>query len=109
MQKGSRHAKIVRGKYTIAVMPAYGYPSEIAAEARKELGCDMELLLFDTGKFSLRSVAPVSHLIAKQFNGGGHPNASGGSFAYGWKEKWMLKLFGRVSCAKEFAKTAELV
>lgn len=109
MQKSIRHAKIFRGKYTIAVMPAYGYPSETAAEARKELGCDMELLVFDTGKFSLRSVVPVSHLIAKQFNGGGHPNASGGSFAYGWKEKWMLKLFGRVSCAKEFAKTAELV
>lgn len=109
MKKSIRHAKVFRGKYVIAVMPAYGYPSETAAEARKELGCDMELLVFDTGKFSLRSVAPVSHLIARQFNGGGHPNASGGSFAYGWKEKWMLKLFGRVACAGEFAEAAEAV
>lgn len=109
MKKSIRHAKIFHGKYTIAVMPAYGYPSETAAEARKELGCDMELLVFDTGKFSLRSVAPVSHLIARQFNGGGHPNASGGSFSYGWKEMWTLKLFGRVACAKEFAAAAEAV
>ena len=109
IKKSIRHAKIFRGKYIIAVMPAYGYPSETAAAARKELGCDMELLVFDNGKFSLRSVAPVSHLIAKRFNGGGHPNASGGSFTYGWKEKWMLKLFGRVSCAKEFVQTAETI
>ena len=109
IKKSIRHAKIFRGKYIIAVMPAYGYPSETAAAARKELGCDMELLVFDNGKFSLRSVAPVSHLIVKRFNGGGHPNASGGSFTYGWKEKWMLKLFGRVSCAKEFVQTAETI
>lgn len=109
MKKSLRHAKMFSGKYTIAVMPAYGYPSETAAEARKVLGCDMELLVFDTGKFSLRSVAPVSHLIARQFHGGGHPNASGGSFSYGWKEKWMLKLFGRVAHAKEFAEAAEAV
>lgn len=109
MRKSIRHARIFRGTYTIAVMPAYGYPSETAAAARTELGCDMEVLVFDTGKFSLRSVAPVSHLIARKFNGGGHPNASGGSFSYGWKEKWMLKLFGRVACAKEFAAAAESV
>jgi oligoribonuclease NrnB/cAMP/cGMP phosphodiesterase (DHH superfamily) len=107
MRRSIRHAKVFRGKYVIAVMPAYGYPSEIAAEARKELGCDIELLVFDTGKFSLRSTAPVSHLIARQFNGGGHPNASGGSFVYGWKEKWMLRVFGWVACTKEFIEVAE--
>ena len=109
MKRSIRAAKIYRGKYTIAVMPAYGYPSETAAAARTELGCDMELLVFDTGKFSLRSVAPVSHLIAKRFGGGGHPNASGGSFSYGWREKWMLKLFGRVSCVEAFVVEAESV
>ncbi|MDE2443426.1 MAG: phosphoesterase [Methanocorpusculum sp.] len=109
LRKCIRHARVFRGKYVIDVMRAYGYPSETAAEARRELGCDMELLVFATGKFSLRSVAPVSHLIARQFNGGGHPNASGGSFAYGWRERWMLKLFGRVSGAKEFAEAAEAV
>ncbi|HJJ92246.1 MAG TPA: phosphoesterase [Methanocorpusculum sp.] len=107
MRKSIQHAKIFQGKYMIAVMPAYGYPSETAAEARKKLGCNMELLVFDTGKFSLRSVAPVSHIIARKFNGGGHPNASGGSFRYGWKERWMLKLFGHVTRAEKFVEVAE--
>jgi oligoribonuclease NrnB/cAMP/cGMP phosphodiesterase (DHH superfamily) len=109
MRKSIQHAKVFRGKYIIAVMPAYGYPSETAAEARKEFECDMELLVFETGKFSLRSVAPVSHEIARQFNGGGHPNASGGNFVYGWKEKWMLKLFGQVAYAKRFVEIVEMM
>lgn len=107
IKRSLRSVKLYHGKYTIAVMPAYGYPSETAAAARKELGCDMELLVFDSGRFSLRSVAPVSHLIAKKFGGGGHPNASGGAFTYGWKEKWMLKLLGKVSCADAFVAEAE--
>ncbi|MDO9522140.1 MAG: phosphoesterase [Methanocorpusculum sp.] len=107
MKKSIRAAKIFRGKYTIAVMPAYGYPSETSAEARRQLGTDMELLVFDNGKFSLRSVPEISHLIAKQFGGGGHPNASGGSFNYTWKEKWMLKLFRKVSRADSFITAAQ--
>ena len=67
----------------------------------------MELLVFDNGKFSLRSVPEISHIIAKQFGGGGHPNASGGSFNYAWKEKWMLKLFRKVSKADVFIDVAE--
>ncbi|RBQ23644.1 MAG: hypothetical protein ALMCE001_16420 [Methanocorpusculum sp. MCE] len=107
MKKSIRAAKIFRGKYTIAVMPAYGYPSETSAEARRQLGTDIELLVFDNGKFSLRSVPEISHLIAKQFGGGGHPNASGGSFNYTWKEKWMLKLFKKVSQKDKFIAAAE--
>lgn len=107
VKKSIRNARIYSGKYKIAVMPAYGYPSETAAAARVELSSDMEVLVFDNGKFSLRSVPPVSHLIAKEFGGGGHPNASGGSFQYGWKEKWMMKLLGKVSCGKFFARIAE--
>ena len=107
MKKSIRAAKLFRGKYTIAVMPSYGYPSETAAEARKILGTDIELLVFDNGKFSLRSVPEISHLIAKQFGGGGHPNASGGSFNYTWKEKWMLKLFRKVSHADKFVSVAQ--
>lgn len=109
MKKSLKAAKIFEGKYKIAVMPAYGYPSETAAEARKILGTDIELLVFDNGKFSLRSVQDISHLIAKEFNGGGHPNASGGSFNYGRKEKLLFKLFKKVSCADKFVSTAEKI
>jgi len=107
MKKSIRAAKIFRGKYTIAIMPSYGYPSETAAEARKQLGTDIELLVFDNGKFSLRSVPEISHLIAKQFGGGGHPNASGGNFNYTCWEKWMLKLFKKVSHADKFVSVAQ--
>ncbi|HJJ55573.1 MAG TPA: phosphoesterase, partial [Methanocorpusculum sp.] len=94
-------------KYKIVVMPSYGYPSETAAVARKKYGSDIELLVLDSGKFSLRSVAPISHIIARNFKGGGHPNASGGSFVYGFKEKWCLKLFGKVSGVDEFIKVVD--
>ncbi|MDO5845171.1 MAG: phosphoesterase [Methanocorpusculum sp.] len=107
IKKSLNAAKIFEGKYKIAVMPAFGYPSETAAEARKTFSSDIELLVFDNGKFSLRSVPDISHLIAKEFNGGGHPNASGGSFAYGGKERLLLKLFKKVSRADKFVSTAE--
>lgn len=107
IKKSLNCAKIFEGKYKIAVMPAFGYPSETAAEARVRFGSDIELLVFDNGKFSLRSVPDISHLIAKEFNGGGHPNASGGSFAYGGKERLMLKVFKKVSWADKFVSVAE--
>ncbi len=107
MNKSIKRAKIFDGKYRIAVMPSYGYPSETAAEARKKLGTDIELLVFDNGKFSLRSVPDISHLIAREFHGGGHPNASGGNLNYGWKEKILFKLFHRISKQKEFLMVAE--
>ena len=107
MHKSIKRAKIYDGKYRIAVMPSYGYPSETAAEARKKLETDIELLVFDNGKFSLRSVPNISHLIAREFRGGGHPNASGGNLGYGWKEKLLFKLFHRISKQKEFLTVAE--
>ena len=88
-------------------MPSSGYPSETAAEVRKILNTDIELLVFDNGKFSLRSVPEISHLIAREFHGGGHPNASGGNLDYGWKEKLLYKLFRRVSKQKVFLEAAE--
>ncbi|HJJ61805.1 MAG TPA: phosphoesterase [Methanocorpusculum sp.] len=107
IKKSLRAAKIHDGKYKIAVMPSYGYPSETAAEVRKILGTDIELLVFDNGKFSIRSVPDISHLIAREFNGGGHPNASGGNLGYGWKEKALFKIFRHVSKRKEFLSVAE--
>jgi len=107
MKKSIARAKITDGKYRIAIMPAYGYPSETAAEARKVLKTEIELLVFDNGKFSLRSVPPISHLIAREFNGGGHPNASGGNLKYRFKERILFKLFHKVSGQKEFIDAAE--
>ncbi|MBR5142201.1 MAG: phosphoesterase, partial [Methanocorpusculum sp.] len=107
IKKSLRAAKIHDGKYRIAVMPSYGYPSETAAEVRKILGTEIELLVFDNGKFSIRSVPDISHLIAREFNGGGHPNASGGNLGYGWKEKALFKIFRHVSKRKEFLSVAE--
>lgn len=107
IKKSLRAAKITQGKYKTAVMPSYGYPSETAAEARKVLGTDIELLVFDNGKFSIRSVPNISHLIAKEFNGGGHPNASGGNLSYGFKEKMLFKFFRHVSKRKQFLSVVE--
>ncbi len=107
IKKSLRAAKIHEGKYKIVIMPSYGYPSETAADVRKQLGSDIELLVFDNGKFSIRSVPEISHLIAREFNGGGHPNASGGNLGYGWKEKVLFKLFRHVSKQKEFLAVAE--
>ncbi|HJJ39125.1 MAG TPA: phosphoesterase, partial [Methanocorpusculum sp.] len=102
MKKSIRRAKIYDGKYRAAIMPSYGYPSETAAEARKTLQTDIELLVFDNGKFSIRSKPDISHLIAREFHGGGHPNASGGNLGYGFKEKMLFKLFHKVSKQEEF-------
>ena len=45
----------------------------------EEHGCQVAVNVRPNGKVSLRSRKPaaVCHLIAKQFHGGGHPNASG--------------------------------
>lgn len=107
IRKSIRRAKVFDGKYKTAVMPAYGYPSETAAEARKQLGTDIELLVFDGGKFSLRSKPDISHLIAREFHGGGLPNASGGNFGYGLKEKMLFKVFHKVAKIDEFLKVTE--
>lgn len=107
IKKSLRAAKIHDGKYKIVIMPSFGYPSETAAEVRKKLGTDIELLVFDNGKFSIRSVPDISHLIAREFHGGGHPNASGGNLGYGWKEKLLWKIFHHVSKQKEFLQVAE--
>ncbi|HJJ42474.1 MAG TPA: phosphoesterase [Methanocorpusculum sp.] len=107
IKKSRKHTKIYEGRYKIAVMPAYGYPSETAAENRKFFGSDIELLVFDNGKFSVRSVPDISHLIAKEFGGGGHPNAAGGSFTFKTIDKIRFKLLGRIRCADKFIEAAE--
>lgn len=61
------------------------------------------------GKMSLRSRkdAPVTHLVARRFKGGGHPNASGGDLGLsGLGLRWYLLRRGRVSRTQEVAKAA---
>ena len=93
-----RHTRIMTGKYTIGFAPLYGYPSETAAAVRKHYNTDIEVIINGNGRFSVRSVQPISHLIARKFGGGGHPNAAGGSFPFSRLESflyWLLKRNGR--------------
>ena len=92
MQKTKRSASLLGKKYRTIVTPMYGFPSETAAFLRKELGSDIEVLVSKTGKFSIRSVPPISHKIAREFGGGGHPEAAGGFFNFTRKDKLLLFL-----------------
>lgn len=107
MRKSLHNATVLGKKYRIAFAPLYGYPSETAHFIRDELHTDMEVIIGKDGKFSLRSVPPVSHLIAREFGGGGHPNASGGSFNFTVIERFMFWLFKKTRHFDEFVKAAE--
>jgi oligoribonuclease NrnB/cAMP/cGMP phosphodiesterase (DHH superfamily) len=82
IQKSLRRTRIYENRYRIAVAPQYGYPSETAAAIRKTLSSDIEVLVYPSGRFSIRSIPPISHLIAREFRGGGHAHAAGGSFEF---------------------------
>lgn len=89
-----KEAKVYREKYTVAFAPLHGYPSETAHAIRDALGTDIEVIVSSNGRFSIRSVPPVSHLIARKFGGGGHPNAAGGNFSFSLMDRfffWLLK------------------
>ena len=107
MRKSLRNATVLGKKYRIAFAPLYGYPSETAHFIRAELHTDMEVIIGRDGKFSLRSVPPVGHLIAREFNGGGHPNASGGSFNFTVIERFTFWLFKKTRYFDTFVKVAE--
>jgi oligoribonuclease NrnB/cAMP/cGMP phosphodiesterase (DHH superfamily) len=109
MEKSEKAAVVMGSKYRIVLAPLYGYPSETAARLRKDLSSDMEVLVSPAGRFSLRSVPPISHLIAREFNGGGHPNAAGGSFEFTLCEKFLFWLFGKNSKFDRFVSVAESI
>jgi oligoribonuclease NrnB/cAMP/cGMP phosphodiesterase (DHH superfamily) len=109
MEKSEKKAVIMGKKYRIVLAPLYGYPSETAALLRKDLSSDMEVLISPGGRFSLRSVPPISHLIAREFHGGGHPNAAGGSFEFSLWEKFLFWLFGKNSKFDRFVSVAETI
>ncbi|MCX6700920.1 MAG: phosphoesterase [Methanomicrobiales archaeon] len=107
MEKSRRKAVIMNGKYTIAFVPLFGYPSETAAYIRKTLGTDIEVIVSRGGRFSLRSVPPISHLVTREYRGGGHPHAAGGNFDFTWKDRILFILFGKNSHFKKFAEVAD--
>jgi oligoribonuclease NrnB/cAMP/cGMP phosphodiesterase (DHH superfamily) len=107
IQKSIRNTKIYGTKYRIAFAPLYGYPSETAHTIRDELGTDIEVIVSDTGRFSIRSVPPVSHLIAREFGGGGHPPAAGGTFPFSLFDRLRFLLFKKTPHYQRLVAVAE--
>ena len=94
MQRSLHNATFTGTKYRVAFAPLYGYPSETAHFIRDEKKTEIEVIIGKDGKFSIRSVPPISHIIAREFGGGGHPHAAGGSFNFTVIERftwWLLK------------------
>jgi uncharacterized protein len=107
MQQSLKHATIRGTKYRIAFAPLYGYPSETAHFIRDVRKTEIEVIISKDGKFSLRSVPPISHLVAREFGGGGHPNAAGGSFNFTILERFTWWLFKKSRHFDEFVKIAD--
>jgi len=107
MSHSLKHTTIVGTKYRIAFAPLYGYPSETAHFIREKRETDIEVIIGKDGRFSLRSVPPISHLIAREFSGGGHPNAAGGSFNFTALERFVFWLFKKSKYFDIFVKVAE--
>ena len=108
MRRSLKHATIIGNKYRMAFAPLYGYPSETAHFIREEKKTDIEVIISKDGRFSLRSVPPISHLIAREYGGGGHPHASGGSFNFSLIERFTWWLFKKSRHFDEFLKIAEI-
>jgi uncharacterized protein len=108
MQRSLKHATFTGTKYRIAFAPLYGYPSETAHFIRDEKKTDIEVIIGKDGKFSIRSVPPISHLIAREFGGGGHPGAAGGSFSFSVVERFTWWLFRKSRHFDELVKVAEI-
>ncbi|MDO9325052.1 MAG: phosphoesterase, partial [Methanoregula sp.] len=107
MQRSLKQATFRGKKYKIAFAPLYGYPSETAHFIRDERQTDIEVIIGKDGKFSVRSVPPISHIIAREFGGGGHPNAAGGSFNFSVVERFTWWLFKKSRHFDEFVKAAD--
>jgi oligoribonuclease NrnB/cAMP/cGMP phosphodiesterase (DHH superfamily) len=106
MQRSLNQAIFLGKKYKIAFAPLYSYPSETAHFIRDKRNTDIEVIFKNDGRFSVRSVLPISHILAREFGGGGHPNAAGGSFNFSLMERfmWLRKKNWRFD---DFVKVAE--
>lgn len=91
-------SKLIRGKRGGAIGLAYGrVPTNETLHALEEKGANLSILIKPSGAFSLRSAkdVPVCHVVAQEFGGGGHPNASGGRLglgSFGLMSLWSRKL-----------------
>ncbi|MBN2733973.1 MAG: phosphoesterase [Methanomicrobiaceae archaeon] len=109
IKKSIKNTKIIKGRYIIAFAPLYGYPSETAHAIRDMMNTDIEVIVSETGKFSIRSVPPISHIIAKKFGGGGHPPAAGGSFKFSFADKMTFIIFKKSKHFQKLFDVAEKV
>jgi len=109
IEKSIRHTTIIDGRYRIAFAPLYGYPSETAHAIRDELGTDIEVVVSGNGRISIRSVPPISHLIAREFSGGGHPHAAGGTFPFSLLDRLLFWLVKRSRHYRRLAEKAESI
>ncbi|MDK2889892.1 MAG: uncharacterized protein PWR21_524 [Methanoculleus sp.] len=110
IEKSLKHTTIIAdGRYRIAFAPLYGYPSETAHAIRDELGTDIEVVVSSNGRISIRSVPPISHLIAREFSGGGHPNAAGGTFPFSLLDRLLFWLVKRNRHYRRLAEKAESI
>ncbi|MDD4127540.1 MAG: phosphoesterase [Methanomicrobium sp.] len=109
IKRSIKNTKILSGKYNIAFAPLYGYPSETAHAIRDKMNTDIEVIISDTGKFSIRSVPPISHIIAKSFNGGGHPPAAGGTFNFSFTDKVSFFILKKNRHFQELFEVAEKI
>jgi len=78
-------SRIVNGRRA-RIGLAYGrVPTNETLHALEEKGAHLSILIKPSGAFSLRSAknVPVCHVVAQEFGGGGHPNASGGRLGLG--------------------------
>jgi oligoribonuclease NrnB/cAMP/cGMP phosphodiesterase (DHH superfamily) len=107
MERSLKNATFTGTKYRVAFAPMYGYPSETAHFIRDRKSTEIEVIIGKDGKFSIRSVPPISHLIAREFGGGGHPNAAGGSFNFTVIERFTWWLFKKSRHFSELVGIAE--
>ena len=78
-------------------------------ELLEEHGCQVAVNVRPNGKVSLRSrkAAAVCHLVARKFDGGGHPNASGADLGLkGGRFWWYVLRRGKVARVDELAREA---
>ncbi len=110
IEKSLRHTTVIAdGRYRIAFAPLYGYPSETAHAIRDELDTDIEVVVSSNGRISIRSVPPISHLIAREFSGGGHPHAAGGTFPFSLLDRLLFWLVKRNRHYRCLARAAESI
>ena len=109
ISKSKRRMIILGSRFRIAFAPLYGYPSETAHAIRDEFFTDIEVVYGKTGRFSIRSKPPISHLIARAFNGGGHPPAAGGTFSFTFLDRASLALTRKNHHFEELVQIAEKI